>query len=366
MTSIFKDIDLKEKFEENGFLIIPFLNKEEVQELKDFYNSLTEEGHKNEYGFHLTLDNPNQDFVKGVIRKIRKALNPALSNLFQDFQVIGESFLVKEPGAANFIPPHQDWTFVDEQKYYSIKVWVPLENVALRNGGLGLIKGSHQFLSHKRGSPLPYFQSPYDQHGQLLYKYLDTPALKAGEVILFDDRLVHGSFPNLSNTPRIAVGLTLTPLEAPLFHYFLHPKTDPPVIEKYEIDKDFLLTFSNGKLTRIFLEGEKPVGLKSLGTEKYQFQQIDADELERKINSVQGNSINPKVVDLLDELGMSSLVVHDKEVNHYGKAEDKSEKEGNNQENVEIKLKAESSNGETKVETMKPQSIWGRLKALFN
>ena len=76
-----------------------------------------------------------------------------LADLLDDHRLFNTSILVKWPGQDGAMGTHQDWTFVDEDRFRSVTVWCPLVDVEQRNGALELLPGSHRILTHARCSP---------------------------------------------------------------------------------------------------------------------------------------------------------------------------------------------------------------------
>ena len=117
----------------------------------------------------------------------------------------------------NFMP---DWNFVDENQFCSATVWTALVDVTEQNGALGVIRGSHTIFNHKRSSPSPQSKSPLSDHVFTLFPFVEIIEMKAGESLIFNNRLIHASPPNLSNQARIAVGIGITHSEAQLNHFY--------------------------------------------------------------------------------------------------------------------------------------------------
>ena len=120
------------------------------------------------------------------------------------------------------MPPHQDWSFVeDEKKYCSVTCWIPLQDVNMENGCIGVIKGSNRFFSNVRPSPSPQVETPLKNHMYTIFPYLELQEMKAGEALIFDNRTFHASPPNTTDSARVAVGLGFTQSEAEIRHYYL-------------------------------------------------------------------------------------------------------------------------------------------------
>jgi ubiquinone/menaquinone biosynthesis C-methylase UbiE len=187
------------------------------------------------------------------------------------------------------VPPHQDWTFVDETRFRSFNVWTPLTDVDLDNGALGVIHGSHRFFGNQlRVSPSPQCRSLTSDHLVTLFPFLDVKPLHAGQAIVFDNATIHGSPPNITDVARIATGLVVTHAEAELCHHYQLPNTDPPEIETYAIGRQFFMQYGNEALSRLFDAGEHPRAA-SVQRRPYVLEKISQQEL---LNLVQGHPEN--------------------------------------------------------------------------
>ena len=107
---LFKDIQLEEQFKKNGFVKIQLLSKEVVDELLNYYHH-QQFTNKVEAGFHISLDHQDETLVEKVSQKIMDTLQPYSDSFFENYQTFTASYVIKEPGKQNIVPPHQDWTF---------------------------------------------------------------------------------------------------------------------------------------------------------------------------------------------------------------------------------------------------------------
>ena len=84
--NIFKNDQLQKQFDEKGFVKLSMLEKEEVENLRNYYID-QEFDNKIEAGFHISLDNQNEDLVKEVGSKIKDVLAPKTTALLKDCQI---------------------------------------------------------------------------------------------------------------------------------------------------------------------------------------------------------------------------------------------------------------------------------------
>jgi hypothetical protein len=219
-----------------------------------FYNSLATPQKR---GTHVTMFYPDYDYRKKVDTKIKELCASKVEEMMNNFRALYSNFMIKESGAEGDFPLHQDWTYVDEEKFSSYAFWIPLQNVNENNGALHVVRGSHRLLTRLRG---PFVQEPFQQvSAAIKSKYSESINLKAGEALVWDHRLLHFSLPNISASPRLAFTLIAVPQKAPVFHYFGLQETGGTSIEKYLVDTDFYLHYTIGK---------RPEGVELLETKK--------------------------------------------------------------------------------------------------
>lgn len=261
---LFKEKTLQAQFDEQGYVKVPLLNEAEVNELKNFYLS-QDNDHIGEYGFHISLENKRPEYVNAVFKKLFETLVPRLDAMLTDYKAFTASYVIKEAGLQNIVPPHQDWSFVDEELYCSATVWVPLVDVNKNNGALGIIKGSHRVFHSPRTSPSPQAKSILSDHVFTLFPFIEVIDMKAGEALIFNNKTIHASPPNVSGHTRIAAGIGITQKNAKLLHYYQLPGT-ANAIDVYEVEPSFFSKYTNSVMSTFFNKGEKPVELKCIKT----------------------------------------------------------------------------------------------------
>ena len=297
---LFRDEALQEAFEQNGYALIDLIGQEQVDELLTFYRGL-DHGPMPQYGFQVSLDNAASAFVQKISEQLKQTVEPFVAQHFQEHQIFTASFVVKEDNPLGVVPPHQDWTFVDEEQYWSATIWCPLVDVDMRNGGLAVIRGSHGFYDHVRPSPSPQYEPPFKDQLFSIFPYLQVIEMKAGQALVFDNRTFHASLPNTAGTSRIAFGLGITHRDAQLQHFYLLPNQERHLIERYDVDAKFFFAYNNARLSAMHAQGEKPRDLNSTGLFEYTHKHYETPELVKRIEAA-GNIRNAELVERMAAL----------------------------------------------------------------
>ena len=122
----------------------------------------------------------------------------------------GTHYFAKMPGDSKRVSWHQDASYWPLTPSKTVTVWLAIDDADLGNGAMQFIPGSHVH------GQIEFTESQKDENNVLdqtvgnAESYGDAPVvteLKAGQVSLHTDWLLHGSEPNLSNRRRC--GLTM-------------------------------------------------------------------------------------------------------------------------------------------------------------
>ena len=140
MRPIFKNKDLENQFHKNGYVIVSFLNKDQIQQIEGVY-------HKNfsgiTTGFYSTLYSNDNSYKAKIDDEIKEICIHNHLEVLDNYKWLVANFMIKEPGPESELPVHQDWNLVDEENYISVNCWMPITPVTKSNGplnGQGSIK----------------------------------------------------------------------------------------------------------------------------------------------------------------------------------------------------------------------------------
>lgn len=212
--SILQDSELNKALQQNGYAIVPFLNDEEIDDLKSFFY----QSHSNlPEGMYASSHSPDFDLRKSMNEKISEVIQRASKEAFKDSRVLGATFMVKSKGQNGVLQPHQDWNIVDETKFNSYNIWLPLVDTDSQNGTLLILPNSHNLFSNIRGLNIP---SSFENVIEDVWQYLVPIDMKVGEALVYDHRLLHASSENKKDTPRLVIVSGLVPATAEMRYYY--------------------------------------------------------------------------------------------------------------------------------------------------
>jgi hypothetical protein len=238
--TVIKDAGTAEIIHQEGFVVAEALDESQIQLLQKLYAS-THDLKSDEGGMFYGMYSLDMAYRKKVHDAIAEILTPVFESFFKDYKNIVNFFITKLPGPKSELNIHQDMTAMDETKYSPLSVWIPLQDVTEENGALCVMPRSHFMLSPYRSIS---FEAPYGHLSSEIIRYLRPIRLKAGQVLIFDPRILHHSLPNLSSSPRVAIVAGIFPEEAEIITCFKEPEPSATIELLLQPD-DFMFTNDN-------------------------------------------------------------------------------------------------------------------------
>lgn len=257
MKKIFINEELNIQFNTQGFIVLKQVLKFNFSESYTLFNNLNAgvDGK-----FYASLWSKDRQYREKVDIEIKKRLEFIIKDYMFEYESFFGDLLVKKPSLNHTFEWHQDWTFVDEEKFSSVYIWCPLQDVNKQNGCLMVLPRSHLNYKEIRGSNIAPTYNKDTLKEKIKEEAIYLP-LKKGDVVIFNQALFHASPANRTFKNRLAIGLLCLPKNQPIHHYHYNLKTKQN--EKYKIDYDFIMNFSNEQnfIDNLYsLKLEKPKG----------------------------------------------------------------------------------------------------------
>lgn len=230
------DPALDARLRDRGYAVFPepLISREAAASLREAFVRLQGEDGA---GFHNDFNDSDRAYRRSADAAIAEVLDPVLARTFNGYRAFMRPFLCKFPGQESYFVPHRDWMYVDERVgHRSFVFFVALEDITMENGQVCILPGSHRFDNMLRGTDM---WAPWLFHESTLCDRFETFSLRAGEAAVWNHATVHGSFPNLTDRPRIAAGMWVCPTEAQLVHF---RRIDASTAARYEVDAEFFHT----------------------------------------------------------------------------------------------------------------------------
>ncbi len=243
---IFKDDALQKKFDEDGFVKFRMFSEAQIKRIHNFYLQ-TQEAHETIIAskkFHATNETNNAKLIADSDTFIKEVMMEEVDKHFIDYKVIAANYLIKQPAQESELGPHQDLRFVDEEKFYSLNIWVATESTNKQNGCLRFVKGSHLWAETVR--TLPSYPWKYNDVYQELFNYFTDIETTIGECVILNHACIHSSYPNLSGKIRVAAIMALIPSKAEIRHYYLPDGNPDNAVEEYAMTLQDFITLKVG------------------------------------------------------------------------------------------------------------------------
>ena len=177
-----------------------------------------------------------RELTMDVVRKQQAKIFPRIFDMDKVESKTGGSFVVKPPHENSELSLHQDASFIDEEKSYSLFVWVPFSDVGMDDGPMWALPGSHLWGNTQRGFGVPW---PFEHHKELMQEYLVPIPINAGDVVVFDPAVIHSSTPNFSDTLRNAIMISAVKKDPQVVYYFQNEEIGLDKMEVYNITEEF-------------------------------------------------------------------------------------------------------------------------------
>lgn len=211
MNPIWNDPQCLHALEHEGYVALPLLDAAALARLRSHYHSLVPQPRP---GFTATLLDAEAGVRLGAHHAVLAVLSPLLQAAAPGLRLVNGGFAVRSAGSlAQDMPWHQDWSFVDEQRVRSYGIWVPLCDVDADSGCLEVVAGSHA-SAHPLRAPGDAFG--YPELAPLLQRHRRALPMRAGQAVVFDQRLFHCSTAHRGSGARVAAAAVLLPRHEPL------------------------------------------------------------------------------------------------------------------------------------------------------
>lgn len=270
---VFKNPDLEVEINENGYVIIPgFLPQDTVQQLLEVYKSHHREC---EAGCWNSIYDLPVGEGKTISEEITKRVTPYLENYFENFKFPAAIFIVKNPHQGHESLVHRDDSMHDETQVEYRQCWVPLVDITETNGTLYVVPRSHKLFTDERPMFAPW---QHKVHAPRLEKEFVNLYPKAGDLVVYFDKTLHGSYKNLTSETRPVFQGGVMHKDAEPFFTRYNQETNQ--VESYAVDTDFFFN-------KAYLQKEIDARYPLVKTTPYEPLQVSAREVEEFFSAAQ-------------------------------------------------------------------------------
>ena len=220
----------RDELARRGFSITRLADSPTIARLRAMWDDL---GVADDDPYFTTNIHTDRATARAIDLELKAVLGPAAQEALPGYEPFLAAFIFKgsHGGAVSW---HPDWTYTDERVHRTYLFWCPLIDTDASRGTLRVVPESHRWVRGLRGSG--DFPDAADGLDDLLEAHSVSVTLEAGEAIVYDAAILHGSPPNASEIPRPAAALALAPQGAGLVHF--HRRPGGPV-EGWAIDESW-------------------------------------------------------------------------------------------------------------------------------
>lgn len=231
----------QEAFERDGFVVVDLLDDRDLAGLRATWRDVGSGGPA--YPFASTIMSGDLAHRAEVHRRVADVLGPRVHEVVDGFRLCLGSFAAKRAGEHSEVQVHQDWSFVDERRYWSIGLWCPLVDVDPCNGCLQVLPGSHLVNRGARGANQA-FAYP-EAVGAITAHHLVEVPMTAGQALVTTQSLIHASPPNRSGASRVAACALAVP-DAAQLRFVAGGGADGGTLRVYGVEDDFYVRHPYG------------------------------------------------------------------------------------------------------------------------
>jgi len=275
---ILRDPALQAELTRSGVAITTLFSEDQIAGLTAIVEQLEADAdHDNVHiktPFHLSAFHNDSAWKQRIYDEIHAYTEDIVNTLLVDYEPLVINIHDKPPGPNTSLGIHQNPSFVEEPEHKSVTIWIPMIDVRKDNGTLGVLRGSHNVFDAMRAANMPdVFE---DIALKLTTQYFEPLELKRGEAAVLDDSVIHWSYPNMSETVRLAVQLIMVPKKPDHIYYYYNTSGEQPRLDLYTVDKDFFFKF-NCKA--------EPQGLPYLRSIPFEYSQVSESELLKRVSA---------------------------------------------------------------------------------
>lgn len=199
--SIINNDEFEKEINHMGYAIVNLLNISEIDLLKNKFAEVFPD--RTQYiGAYSTMSEMSPSERKSIHHFTFNTVKKSLDKYFKDYNSPISLLYSRNPDNEYLLEWHSDPSLIFNENIEPLYgIWCPLLDVNNEHGALKVIPGSHR-LQNKLNFAYKTTNFNLDEKRKILEKFGVSFNLKAGEAIIFDARIIHGSDPNKSKVCR--------------------------------------------------------------------------------------------------------------------------------------------------------------------
>jgi hypothetical protein len=245
MNQLVKNQTYLNKVNSSGFFKYKLLDIDDVIQVENIVSGFEEkEKNINFNGLKYSLFNLSPKLSLSLSEKLKKIIDPKLTELFFDFDSMVFSYIKKDFSTKNEFEFHQDWSYTNRKKHLTLTGWLALHDIDENNGCLIFTKNYNNSKNIVSSS----YKTERFKIDELNKAEIIKVPLKKGEIFFFNPQAFHGSMPNKSNVERRVITFIVNPKKAPFLYFH---KLNNYFVKAFKINEEYLIenieALSHGK-----------------------------------------------------------------------------------------------------------------------
>lgn len=228
---ILRDQDLQHALTEQGFAVVTLYTPEEAAAIRaviaDYIPAEPSINDPQDGMYNSTFD---QDLKTRIPEQVEAQLLLRLESMMLGYRGIGACVLAKVANAER-LRIHQHQPVTPDIFTQVMLCWLTLDDVDADSGALRLVPRSQMILRHIQSFTSPPFFADFER--ELESELAEFVPMRAGQAILMDWSMLHGSCPNHRDRPALRISATLVPEEQP---FCILAESPGNVFDAYAID----------------------------------------------------------------------------------------------------------------------------------
>ena len=200
---------------------IEIFSETEISTHREYFNQIIEtEIQKERGGYSINGWHRHDPHIYDLIVDSR-ILDYVEDLLGENIICWGTHYFCKLPGDSKRVSFHQDASYWPLTPSKTITVWLAIDDTDVENSAMKFIPESHLYGQINYQHSTPEEQNVLNQTVDSPENYGGAPVyveLKAGQISLHSDLILHGSDPNLSDRRRCGLTMRFAPPEVKTYH----------------------------------------------------------------------------------------------------------------------------------------------------
>jgi ectoine hydroxylase-related dioxygenase (phytanoyl-CoA dioxygenase family) len=241
---IIRDSEIVNSLNELGVAQVRFTDSSHIDTFQQCFDDLHPQWNEAmKSGYYFSIFGDGKEYRQKIIDMFTPLLLPHIKKLFSNFKILTVIAQVKGVGEESEVNIHQDLTVVEESKYKSYTLWIPLVDSTVENGAISFLESSHIGLRNYRCHTVEYL---FKNTEGFIRNHSQLYPIKTGKALLFDPATLHFSGSNISESPRVSIAVSIVDQDAPTEILF-YDKQKPfdGLADRYSVPEDFWMMYED-------------------------------------------------------------------------------------------------------------------------